>query len=114
MYDKLAEIVGEYVKKGSSIYVEGKLETKKWQDQQGNDRYLTSVICQTMQMLGGKNEAQNGTGQGQSNNQGGKSNNNQSGSKLPPANYQQGRQSNQNSNGGMKEPDFEFSDDIPF
>ena len=112
MYDKLAEIVGEYVKKGSSIYVEGKLETKKWQDQQGNDKYSTGVICQTMQMLGGKNEAQNGAGQGQ--------NNNQSSGKLPPANYQQGRQSNQsqqsnqNSNGGMKEPDFEFSDDIPF
>lgn len=49
--NKLAEIVGEYVRKGSSIYVEGKLRTRKWQDQSGNDRYTTEVTCFEMQML---------------------------------------------------------------
>jgi len=55
-YDKLAEIIGEYVKKGSKIYVEGKLQTRKWQDQQGQDRYTTEVIINQMQMLDGKKD----------------------------------------------------------
>lgn len=53
-FGKLAEIVGEYVKKGSKLYVEGKLQTRKWQDQQGQDRYTTEVVVDiggTMQML---------------------------------------------------------------
>ncbi len=54
MYDRLAEIAGEYLKKGSKIYVEGKLQTRKWQDQQGQDRYTTEVICKEMQMLDSK------------------------------------------------------------
>jgi single-strand DNA-binding protein len=53
-YRKLAEIIGEYVKKGSSIYVEGKLQTRKWQAKDGTDRYTTEVIVDQMQMLGGK------------------------------------------------------------
>jgi single-strand DNA-binding protein len=53
-YRKLAEIIGEYVKKGSSIYVEGKLQTRKWQAKDGTDRYSTEVIVDQMQMLGGK------------------------------------------------------------
>lgn len=53
-YRKLAEIVGEYLKKGSSIYVEGRLETRKWQDKEGNDRYTTEIIANIMQMLGGR------------------------------------------------------------
>jgi len=52
-YDKLAEIVGEYLKKGSQIYVEGSLRTRKWQDKEGKDRYTTEVIASDMQMLGG-------------------------------------------------------------
>ena len=55
-YDKLAEIIGEYVKKGSKIYVEGKLQTRKWQDQSGADKYTTEVIINTMQMLDGKKQ----------------------------------------------------------
>jgi single-strand DNA-binding protein len=59
-FGKLAEIVGEYVRKGSQIYIEGKLQTRKWQDQQGQDRYTTEIIVDgfsgVMQMLGGKNE----------------------------------------------------------
>ena len=53
-YDKLAEIIGEYVKKGSKLYLEGKLQTRKWQDQQGQDRYTTEIIVSEMQMLDGK------------------------------------------------------------
>jgi single-strand DNA-binding protein len=56
MYDRLAEIVGEYLKKGSKIYVEGKLQTRKWQDQSGQDRYTTEVICKEMQMLDSKGD----------------------------------------------------------
>ena len=62
MYRRLAEIAGEYLKKGSQIYVEGKLQTRKWQDQQGQDRYTTEIIVDQMQMLGGRGgEAGGGT-----------------------------------------------------
>ena len=50
-FNRLAEIVGEYVKKGSKIYVEGRLQTRKWQDQSGQDRYSTEVVANEMQML---------------------------------------------------------------
>ena len=62
-YDKLADIIGEYVKKGSKIYVEGKLQTRKWQDQQGQDKYTTEVIINQMQMLDGKRDGGNGGSQ---------------------------------------------------
>jgi len=57
MYRKLAEIAGEYLKKGSSIYVEGRLQTRKWQTKEGQDRYTTEVIADSMQMLGGRSNA---------------------------------------------------------
>ncbi len=50
-YRRLAEVVGEYLRKGSKVYIEGKLQTRKWQDQQGNDRYTTEIIASEMQML---------------------------------------------------------------
>lgn len=53
-FGKLAEICGEYLKKGSQVYVEGKLQTRKWQDKEGIDRYSTEIIVDRMQMLGGK------------------------------------------------------------
>ena len=56
-YRKLAEIVGEYLKKGSSVYVEGRLETRKWTDKSGTDRYTTEVIANEMRMLGSKSGA---------------------------------------------------------
>ena len=56
-YDKLAEIVGEYVKKGKTLYVEGRLKTRKWQDKEGRDVYTTEVIAEQMQLLGGREEA---------------------------------------------------------
>jgi single-strand DNA-binding protein len=54
MFGKLAEIAGEYLKKGSSVYVEGRLQTRKWQDKEGNERQTTEVVADRMQMLGGK------------------------------------------------------------
>jgi single-strand DNA-binding protein len=54
MFGKLAEIAGEYLKKGSSCYVEGKLQTRKWQDKEGNERQTTEIVADRMQMLGGK------------------------------------------------------------
>jgi single-strand DNA-binding protein len=53
-FNRLAEIVGEYLKKGSQVYVEGSLRTRKWQDQGGQDRYTTEVVASEMQMLGGR------------------------------------------------------------
>ncbi|NIP73825.1 MAG: single-stranded DNA-binding protein [Gammaproteobacteria bacterium] len=53
-FNRLAEIVGEYLKKGSQVYVEGSLRTRKWQDKNGNDRYTTEIIANEMQMLGGR------------------------------------------------------------
>lgn len=50
-FRRLAEIVGEYLKKGSKVYIEGKLQTRKWQDKDGNDRYTTEVVANEMQML---------------------------------------------------------------
>lgn len=55
-YKRLAEVVGEYVKKGSLIYVEGKIQTRKWQDKEGKDRYTTEIVCHEMQMLGDKKQ----------------------------------------------------------
>ena len=51
MFKRLAEIAGEYLKKGSKVYLEGRLQTRKWQDQQGQDRYTTEVVANEMQML---------------------------------------------------------------
>lgn len=53
-FDKTAEIIQQYLRKGSKVYVEGKLQTRKWQDQQGNDKYATEIIISTMQMLDSK------------------------------------------------------------
>jgi single-strand DNA-binding protein len=53
-YDRLAEIAGEYLKKGRSVYVEGRLKTRKWQDKEGKDNYTTEVIADQMQMLGSR------------------------------------------------------------
>ena len=53
-FGKLAEIAGEYLKKGSQVYVEGRLQTRKWQDKEGQDRYTTEIIADRMQMLGSR------------------------------------------------------------
>jgi single-strand DNA-binding protein len=59
-WDRLAEICGEYLKKGKSVYVEGSLQTRQWEDQDGNTRYTTEVKAREMQMLGGREEGGGG------------------------------------------------------
>jgi single-strand DNA-binding protein len=93
MYRKLAEIAGEYLKKGSSTYIEGRLQTRKWQTKEGDDRYTTEIIASTMQMLGTKPAS---TGQ-QSNNSYDKDN------FTPPLN-----------NNPPSNNFDDFEDDIPF
>ncbi|MCG8324801.1 MAG: single-stranded DNA-binding protein [Thiotrichales bacterium] len=53
-FGRLAEIVSEYLRKGSQVYVEGRLQTRKWQDKEGNDRYTTEIVANEMQMLGSR------------------------------------------------------------
>ena len=55
-FSKLAEIAGEYLKKGSQVYIEGRLQTRKWQDKEGHDRYTTEIVADRMHMLGGKRD----------------------------------------------------------
>ena len=57
MFGRLAEISAEYLRKGSQVYIEGKLRTRKWQDKDGNDRYTTEIIADEMQMLGSRSGA---------------------------------------------------------
>ncbi|MGS2721982.1 single-stranded DNA-binding protein [Paraglaciecola aestuariivivens] len=128
MFGKLAEIAGEYLRKGSQVYIEGKLQTRKWQDQQGQDRYTTEVVLDpfngVMQMLGGKSNQSDGGFQGQqrpaqqpAQNQG-----YQQQARQQPAQQNAPQQGNQgfnqapaqNNPAPMAEPDFDFDDDIPF
>jgi single-strand DNA-binding protein len=60
LFGRLAEIAGEYLRKGSQVYIEGSLRTRKWQDKQGNDRYSTEIIGNELQMLGGRGGAGGG------------------------------------------------------
>lgn len=57
-FGKLAEVAGQYLRKGSAIYVEGRIRTRKWQDQSGQDKYSTEIVVDQLQMLGGKQEGQ--------------------------------------------------------
>jgi single-strand DNA-binding protein len=61
-FGKLAEIAGEYLKKGSQVYVEGRLQTRKWQDKEGQDRYTTEIVADRMQMLGSRSGMGGGMG----------------------------------------------------
>ena len=54
LFGRLAEVAAEYLRKGSQVYIEGSLRTRKWQDKQGNDRYSTEIVANDMQMLGGR------------------------------------------------------------
>jgi single-strand DNA-binding protein len=96
-FNRLAEIIGEYLKKGSQVYIEGKLQTRKWQDQSGNDRYTTEIVANDMQMLGGRG----GGGSGGDSARGG------GGGPAP------GGGSGGGGGGGQAPPD-DFDDDIPF
>ncbi|WP_130834302.1 single-stranded DNA-binding protein [[Erwinia] mediterraneensis] len=96
LFGKLAEVAGEHLRKGSQVYIEGQLRTRKWQDNSGQDRYTTEIVVNvggTMQMLGGRQEASQGNRQPQSRSQP------QRGQSTPPAN---------------NEPPMDFDDDTPF
>jgi len=62
MYRKLAEIAGEYLKKGRPVFIEGRLQTRKWQTKEGQDRYTTEIIAESMQMLGGRDSGGGSSG----------------------------------------------------
>ena len=64
-FDRLAEIAGEYLKKGRSVYVEGRLRTRKWTDKEGKEQYTTEVVATEMQMLGGREGMGGGAGGGE-------------------------------------------------
>lgn len=64
MFNRLAEVAAEYLRKGSQVYIEGKLRTRKWQDKSGQDRWTTEIIADEMQMLGGRGGAGGGGGGG--------------------------------------------------
>jgi single-strand DNA-binding protein len=64
LFGRLAEIAGEYLRKGSQVYIEGSLRTRKWQDKQGNERYSTEIVGNDLQMLGGRAGATAGSGGG--------------------------------------------------
>jgi single-strand DNA-binding protein len=62
LFGRLGEIAAEYLRKGSQVFVEGKLRTRKWQDKQGNDRFTTEIVADNMQMLGGRGGGAGGAG----------------------------------------------------
>ena len=66
MFGRLAEIAGEYLRKGSQVYVEGRLRTRKWQDKEGRDRYTTEIVANEMQMLGSRGGMGGGEGRSES------------------------------------------------
>jgi len=99
MFGKLAEIAGEYLRKGSQVYIEGKLQTNKWKDQQGQDRYTTEVVLDpfngVMQMLGGKGGQSNQSEGGYQNQQ------------RPASPPQQNQGVNQDTNQGQPAPQYQ-------
>lgn len=64
VYGRLAEILGEYGKKGRSVYVEGRLKTRKWQDKEGQERYTTEIVIDQLQLLGGRDGASSASSDG--------------------------------------------------
>ena len=103
-FRKLADIMGQYLKKGSQVYVEGKIRTRKWQDQSGQDRYTTEIIADQLQMLGSS--------------QGGNGNNWAQESQGKPKPQSQPQQSQQKEWDGYADHERQqgsnFDDDIPF
>lgn len=101
MFNRLGEIAGEYLKKGSQVYIEGRLQTRKWQDKSGQDRYTTEIVANEMQMLGGRGGGESGGYGGQS-----------GGGNRPQAAQKSDPFSGTPEFDGGAAPDFD--DDIPF
>ena len=108
MYDRLAEIAAEYLRKGSQVYIEGKLRTRKWQDKEGRDRYTTEINANEMQMLGGRSGGGTGSGSGGG---GGGDYRDRGGSDAAPRAAAASSGGGRAPAGGGDEP---FDDDIPF
>jgi single-strand DNA-binding protein len=104
LFGRLAEIASEYLRKGSQVYIEGSLRTRKWQDKQGNERYTTEIVGNELQMLGGRAQGTGGGG-GAS----GPSSAGAGGRGTPPDAYPE--YSGPSGPSGEKD---EFDDDIPF
>lgn len=106
-FNRTAEVVGEYLRKGSQVYIEGKLQTRKWQDSNGQDRYTTEIVANEMQMLGGHGGQSGGAPAGGQSFGGGQQ-------------QQQQYGGGQNQGGGFSQPApapmpaDDFDDDIPF
>lgn len=120
LFGKLAEVAGEYLRKGSQVYIEGALQTRKWTDQAGVEKYTTEVVVNvggTMQMLGGRQGGGAPAGGGQSNNNGwGQPQQPQGGNQFSGGQQAQSRpqQPQQNNAPASNEPPMDFDDDIPF
>ncbi|MWN05557.1 single-strand DNA-binding protein [Gilliamella bombicola] len=113
VFGKLAEIAGEYIKKGTQVYLEGQLQTRKWQDQSGQDRYTTEVVINPiggiLQILGSRNSGESMDGSSQ--------NWGQSANNTSSAPASQARPTTQNAPTQpttAPEPPMDFDDDIPF
>ena len=115
LFGRLGEIAGEYLKKGSKVYIEGSLRTRKWQDKQGNDRYSTEIIANEMQMLDSRGGGMGGGGGGDYGGGGGGGGGGGRGRQQnnAPDDYDQGAPSNERG-GGADKGGGEFDDDIPF
>lgn len=120
LFNRLGEIAAQYLRKGSKVYIEGSLRTRKYQDQNGQDRYVTEIRAEQMQMLDGASDNNGGHArqqQGQQNNQGGYNQQQQGRYNNAPAPQSQGQQQQFNNNmtsnghGGSSAP---LDDDIPF
>jgi single-strand DNA-binding protein len=111
MFGRLGEIAGEYLKKGSKVYIEGSLRTRKWQDKSGNDRYTTEIIANEMQML----DSRGGGGMGGGGESGGGGGGRGRQQNNAPDDYDQGGPpSGGGSDKGGGGGGGEFDDDIPF
>ena len=102
-YNRLAEIAGEYLKKGRPVYVEGRIKTRKWQNKEGVDQFTTEVVADNMQLLGGRDGGDGGSSGG---NEGGSS------APRPAARAQQAARPAAPAAGGANLSDMD--DDIPF
>ncbi|PIJ50399.1 ssDNA-binding protein [Erwinia sp. OLTSP20] len=119
LFGKVAEVAGEYLRKGSQVYIEGQLRTRKWQDQGGQDRYTTEIVVNvggTMQMLGGRQggsaPAGSGAAPGNNNNGWGQPQQPQGGNQYSGSAPSQPQQNSAPAN--SNEPPMDFDDDIPF
>lgn len=106
MFNRLGEIAGEYLKKGSKVYIEGRLQTRKWQAQDGSDRYTTEVVANDMQMLDSRGS---GGGQSMGGDQGGFKQQSQAGAMGSTGGGAAGGQA-----AAKPAKDDVFDDDIPF